>query len=64
MEAIFILIPISLGIVFVALTVFIWAVNNYQFDDLDKEATRILEDFDESTIEPTQTELKQGAQEA
>ena len=44
MEAIFVLIPISLGIVFAALTVFIWAVNNYQFDDLEKEASRILVD--------------------
>ena len=44
MEAIFILIPVSLGIVFAAICVFLWAVNNYQFDDLEKEANRILLD--------------------
>ncbi|MFN3236084.1 MAG: cbb3-type cytochrome oxidase assembly protein CcoS [Pseudomonadales bacterium] len=42
MEAIFVLVPISLGIVFGAIFVFLWAVKNYQFDDLEKEAERIL----------------------
>ena len=42
MEAIFILVPVSLAIVFGAIIVFLWAVKNEQFDDLDKEAERIL----------------------
>lgn len=50
MEAIFVLIPISLGIIFIAISVFLWAVKNYQFDDLEKEASRIL--FDESSEGP------------
>lgn len=50
MEAIFILIPISLAIVFAAITVFLWAVNNYQFDDLEKEAERILHDHENTAV--------------
>lgn len=42
MEAIFVLVPISLAIVFGAIVVFLWAVKNEQFEDLDKEAERIL----------------------
>ena len=43
MEAIFVLIPISIAIVFGSIFIFLWAVNNYQFDDLEKEAQRILQ---------------------
>jgi cbb3-type cytochrome oxidase maturation protein len=49
MEAIFVLVPISLAIVFGAIFVFLWAVKNYQFDDLEKEAERIL--FDDETTD-------------
>lgn len=42
MEAIFILIPVSLAIIGVALTTFLWSVKNHQFEDLEKEAERIL----------------------
>lgn len=44
MEAIFLLIPLSLFLVFGALIVFVWSVRNGQYDDLDKEAWRILQD--------------------
>ena len=44
MEAVFFLIPLSLILVFGALVVFVWSVRNGQYDDLDKEAWRILED--------------------
>ncbi|MEX2489601.1 MAG: cbb3-type cytochrome oxidase assembly protein CcoS [Pseudomonadales bacterium] len=47
MEIIFILIPVSLVIVIAALWAFVWAVRNDQFEDLDKEASRILFDKDE-----------------
>jgi len=42
MEAIFILIPLSLMVIFAALTIFVWSVNNGQYDDLEKESSRIL----------------------
>ena len=45
MEIVFVLVPVSLLIVVVALWAFVWSVRNDQYDDLDKEAYRIL--FDE-----------------
>ena len=42
MEILFILIPVSLLIVLVALYAFVWSVNNGQFEDLEKEGQRIL----------------------
>jgi cbb3-type cytochrome oxidase maturation protein len=46
MEIVFILVPVSLLIVVVALWAFVWSVRNDQYDDLDKEAYRILFDED------------------
>lgn len=46
MEIVFVLIPVSLVIVIIALWAFVWAVRNDQFEDLDKEAFRILFDKD------------------
>lgn len=46
MEIVFILIPVSLVIVIIALWAFVWAVRNDQFEDLDKEAFRVLFDQD------------------
>lgn len=45
MEVIFVLVPVSLIIVGVALWAFVWSVRNDQFEDLEKEAYGIL--FDE-----------------
>jgi len=59
MEILFVLIPVSLLIVLVALYAFVWSVNNGQFDDLEKEGQRILsEDGDEAIAR--QTEAKPG----
>ncbi|MBT3797694.1 MAG: cbb3-type cytochrome oxidase assembly protein CcoS [Porticoccaceae bacterium] len=44
MEIVFILIPVSLVIVVIALWAFVWSVRNDQYDDLEKEAYRILID--------------------
>ena len=46
MEAIFMLVPVSIAIVFLALIAFVWSVSRHQFDDLEKEAERILIDED------------------
>jgi len=46
MEIVFVLIPVSLVIVAVAVWAFVWAVRNDQFEDLEKEAFRILFDKD------------------
>ena len=50
MDAIYLLIPITVILLVVAVIIFFWAVNSDQYSDLDKEANRILFDK-ESTIQ-------------
>lgn len=50
MEMLFILIPLSLGLVAFALWSFVWSVKNEQFDDLERQGWSILfEDKDSKT---------------
>lgn len=42
MEAIYILIPISLVLLIVAVLIFFWAVNSNQYSDLKKESAQFL----------------------
>lgn len=51
MEILFVLVPVSLVIVMISLAAFVWSVHNRQYDDLDKEAERIL--FDEENLSNT-----------
>lgn len=44
MESIYLLIPIAIAIVAVAVGIFSWAVKSGQFEDLDREGKRILFD--------------------
>ncbi|MBU2098357.1 MAG: cbb3-type cytochrome oxidase assembly protein CcoS [Gammaproteobacteria bacterium] len=44
MEMLFILIPLSLGLVAFALWSFVWSVKNDQFDDLERQSWSILFD--------------------
>jgi cbb3-type cytochrome oxidase maturation protein len=44
MNALFLLIPLSLVLVGLAVAIFFWAVHAGQFDDLDSPAYRILLD--------------------
>ena len=46
MDILFLLIPLSIVIVFVIGWVFWWALNRGQFDDLEGPAHRILQDDD------------------
>ena len=46
MDVLFTLIPLSVALVFVVIAVLCWAVFAGQFDDVDAEAGRILEDDD------------------
>jgi len=46
MEILLLLIPLSLVLIAVAATVFVWAVNHRQFDDLDRHGFDVLEDDD------------------
>ena len=47
MEILFLLIPLSLVLLGIAVWAFFWAVRSGQFDDLDSPAYRILMDEDE-----------------
>ncbi len=48
MSSLFVLIPMGLILLVVAVWAFFWAVNHGQFDDLDSPAHRILYDDDEA----------------
>ena len=51
MSIIFLLIPLGLLLVAIAVWAFVWAVNHEQFEDLDKAARSILYDDDEAAPE-------------
>lgn len=46
MESLYLLVPLSIAVVFVALWVFFKAMDSGQFDDLEGPALRILQDDD------------------
>ncbi len=51
MEILFVLIPLSLILLGIAVWAFFWAVKSGQFDDLDSPAYRILLDDDDEPSE-------------
>ena len=50
MDILYLLIPVSLIIVGIAIAVFLWAVRSGQFEDLEGPAHRILMDDDDPLI--------------
>lgn len=46
MSSVFLLIPLSIVLLLVAIWAFFWAVGNGQFDDLDTPAWRVVLDDD------------------
>ena len=42
MDILFLLIPLSVVLVFLIIAVFAWAIHSGQFDDLEREGERIL----------------------
>ena len=46
MASLYFLIPIALLFCVIAIKLLLWAINNGQYDDLDKEAWNILADED------------------
>ena len=56
MNIIFVLIPLSLVLVALAVWAFFWSVNHSQFDDLDTPALIPLSD--ETSISPAKAESK------
>lgn len=55
MSIIYVLIPIAMLFVLIAVGIFFWAVKSEQFDDLDRQSVSIL--FDDDIKKP-----KEGAQ--
>jgi cbb3-type cytochrome oxidase maturation protein len=53
MEAMLVMIPVSIILVLIFLGFFIWAANKEQFDDLDTDSKRML--FDDIEINKTLT---------
>ncbi len=49
MDVLYLLVPVSLVIVGIAVWLFLWAVRSGQFEDLDGPAHRILMDDDDTT---------------
>jgi len=60
MKSLFILIPIAVVFVSVAVVIFFWAVKSGQFDDLDTEGKRILfdDDIDTNAVDKKKDEVK------
>jgi cbb3-type cytochrome oxidase maturation protein len=46
MDILYLLIPVSVVIVFIIGVVFWWAIANGQFDELDREAHSVVQDED------------------
>lgn len=59
MDVLVYLVPIAVGLGFVGLLAFLWALRSGQFEDLDGAAERIL--FDEDEPLPEQTHGGDGA---
>ncbi|WP_116365183.1 cbb3-type cytochrome oxidase assembly protein CcoS [Parahaliea mediterranea] len=46
MASLYLLIPVALIFCIIAVRLLLWAINNGQYDDLDKEAWRVVMDDD------------------
>lgn len=55
MNVLYLLIPIALVIVVIAIKLLFWAINNGQYDDLDMEGHRILFDDDDAQLSKNQS---------
>ncbi len=56
MESLYLLIPLSVALVFLALWVFFRAVDSGQFDDLEGPGMRLLQDDDSVYAETVESE--------
>jgi cbb3-type cytochrome oxidase maturation protein len=52
MSVIFLVLPLALIIVLVAVGAYVWAVRRGQFDDLDTPAVRLLHDDEVPAVRP------------
>lgn len=59
MDIIYILVPLSLVLLSIAIAIFFWAVKSGQFDDMDSPAHRIL--FDDDDDLPLRSDTNKSA---
>ncbi len=52
MSVMFVLVPLALGLVVVAIAAYVWAARKGQFDDLDTPAVRALHDDEPGPAKP------------
>ncbi len=58
MDIIYVLVPLSIALLAIAVAIFFWAVKGGQFDDLDSPAHKILFDDDEYLNERREDSVK------
>ena len=58
MDILFLLIPLSVVLVFLIMALFAWAIHSGQFDDLEREGERIL-GADQTPLDRDQADLPQ-----
>ncbi|TFH88649.1 cbb3-type cytochrome oxidase assembly protein CcoS [Billgrantia azerbaijanica] len=63
MTILYLLIPLSLILLGLAVWAFFWAVKNDQFEDLEGPAHRILFDEDENDLTPEERERRRAQRE-
>jgi len=56
MDSLYLLIPVALVLVALGIKLLLWAIDNGQYEDLDKEAWRILADEDPADGEGKKSE--------
>ena len=61
MESLYLLVPVALIFLVIAIRVLFWAVNSGQYDDLKTEAYRILFDEDEKRATNPENEPSEAA---
>ena len=65
MESLYLLIPLSLIFIGIAIGIFFWAVKSGQYDDLEREGERILFDDDDdktTNTSPNTPDNNKGAE--
>ena len=63
MEIVYLLVPLSVGLALIVLGVFAWASRSGQFDDLEREGMRILENDEieaDRVSDPTRLDTDQS----
>ena len=63
MDSLYLLIPIALIFCVIAIRLLLWAIDDGQYEDLDKESWRILADDDADTAPGDRGDKSRGAQE-